>query len=109
MIFRSVPSPSTDSTFPSPKTGCRTLRGLPAPDGASRSYRINLVYERARRAAAEFGDKVVFREIDTSERSSVAEWGASDSVLVDGKTVQKGPPPSYEKIRSLIEKRVKRL
>lgn len=69
----------------------------------------NLVYERARRAAAEFGDKVVFREIDTSERSSVAEWGASDSVLVDGKTVQKGPPPSYEKIRSLIEKRVKRL
>lgn len=69
----------------------------------------NLVYERAKRAAAEFGDKVVFREIDTSTPSAIAEWGISDAVLVDGKNVQKGPPPSYEKIRGLIAKRVKRL
>jgi len=69
----------------------------------------NLTYERARRAAAEFGDKVVFREIDCSSRCAVAEWGNSDSVLIDGKAVQNGPPPSYEKIRSTIEKRVRRL
>ena len=69
----------------------------------------NLVYERAKRAAAEFGDKVVFREIDTSTRSAVAEWGIADGVFVDGRNLQKGPPPSYEKIRATIAKRVARL
>ncbi len=56
----------------------------------------NLVYERAKRAAAEFGDTVEFTEIDTSTREAVAEWGRSDEVLVDGKKLQKGPPPSYK-------------
>lgn len=69
----------------------------------------NLVYERAKRAAMEFGDKVVFQEIDTSSRSVIAEWGMSDEVLVNGKSIQKGPPPSYEKIRKIIRKRVARL
>jgi GNAT superfamily N-acetyltransferase len=67
----------------------------------------NLVYERARRAAAELGDRVAFREIDTSERSVVAEWGLSDTVLVDGKSLQWGPPPSYEKVRRAIAKRLR--
>jgi GNAT superfamily N-acetyltransferase len=66
----------------------------------------NLVYERAKRAAGEIGDEVVFREIDTSERSSVAEWGVSDAVFVDGKNLQKGPPPSYQKIYKAIARRV---
>lgn len=69
----------------------------------------NLTYERARRAARELGDRVAFREIDTSARSSVAEWGATDEVLVDGKSVQWGPPPSYRKIRQAIARRVNRL
>lgn len=69
----------------------------------------NLVYERARRAATEFSDKVAFREIDTSTRDAVARWGISDAVLVDGHNLQKGPPPSYEKIRQVIAKRVARL
>jgi GNAT superfamily N-acetyltransferase len=69
----------------------------------------NLVYERARRAAAGFGDRVAFREIDTSSREAVAEWGYTDEVLVDGRPVQKGPPPSYEKIRGAIARRVARL
>lgn len=69
----------------------------------------NLIYERAKRASAEFGDKVVFREIDTSTRDAVAEWGIADAVLVDGKNVQKGPPPSYDKIYTLIANRAKRL
>ena len=69
----------------------------------------NLVYERAKRAAAELGEKVVFREIDTSSRESVAEWGVADAVFVDGKNVQKGPPPSYDKILKIIAKRVARL
>ena len=67
----------------------------------------NLVYERAKRAAADFGDKVVFREIDTSERSVVAECGVADAVFVDGKNLQKGPPPSYERIHAAIAKRAR--
>jgi hypothetical protein len=69
----------------------------------------NLVAERAHRAAAEFGDSVVYREIATKERDAVAEWGLVDELYIDGKQVRTGPPPSYEKIRSLIGKRVRRL
>ncbi len=68
----------------------------------------NLVYERTKRAAADFGDSVVFTEIDTSKRETVQEWGRSDEVLIDGKSVQKGPPPSYEKIHKVIAKRVQK-
>src|SRR3990172_13196827 len=35
----------------------------------------NLTFERARRAAAEVGDKVVFRKIDTFDRDTFLEWG----------------------------------
>ncbi len=69
---------------------------------------MNLAVERARRAAAELGDKVVFREIDTSEPAAIATWGFSDALFVDGKAMRTGPPPSYEKIRSIIAKRVRR-
>jgi GNAT superfamily N-acetyltransferase len=67
----------------------------------------NLIYERAKRVAAEFGDAVVFTEIDTSTRDKAAEWGSSDEVLVDGKKLQSGPPPSYNKIHKVIAKRAK--
>ncbi len=43
----------------------------------------------------------------TSTRDAVAEWGIFDEVLVDGKKLQKGPPPSYAKIRKAITKRVR--
>jgi GNAT superfamily N-acetyltransferase len=68
---------------------------------------MNLAAERARRAAAEFGDKVAYVEIDTSEPDEVAKWGASDALFVDGKVVRTGPPPSYERIRSIIAKRMR--
>ena len=66
----------------------------------------NLTAERARRAATEFGDKVAYREIDTSEPGAVAEWGRSDALFIDRKEVSNGPPLSYVKIRSRIAKRV---
>jgi len=68
----------------------------------------NLVFERAKRAASEFGDRVVFREIDTSDRETFLEWGIADALFIDGKQVRTGPPPSYEKINKLIAKRVKK-
>jgi GNAT superfamily N-acetyltransferase len=69
----------------------------------------NMVHERAKRVAAELGNKVVFNSIDTSERSSFLEWGISDGLFIDDKIVRTGPPPSYEKLRKLIAKRVRRL
>ena len=65
--------------------------------------------ERAKRAAAEFEGKVVLEEIDTFEKETGMEWGTSDALFVDGKQVRTGPPPSYEKIRKTIERKVRRL
>jgi len=68
----------------------------------------NLVYERAKKACADIGDSVDFVEIDTTDRSAIAEWGFSDVVLVDGRKLQKGPPLSYAKVHKAIAKRARR-
>lgn len=68
----------------------------------------NIVYERAKRAASKFGDKVVFREINTMDRDIFLEWGMVDGLFIDNKSVRTGPPPSYDKIWKKIKKRVKR-
>lgn len=70
---------------------------------------FNMVFERAKRAASEFGEKVIFRQIDTSDRDTFLEWGISDGLFIDDKQIRTGPPPSYEKIRKLIEKKLKKL
>jgi GNAT superfamily N-acetyltransferase len=62
--------------------------------------------ERARRVADEFGERVVFREVDTSEHAAVAEWGLGDALFVDGKRVMTGPPISPERFRKIVRKRV---
>jgi GNAT superfamily N-acetyltransferase len=68
----------------------------------------NVTAERARRVASEFGEAVVFREVDTSEHSAVAEWGLADALFVDGKQVMTGPPISPERLRKIVRKRVAR-
>ena len=69
----------------------------------------NLVFERAKRAATEFGDKVVFTEIDTFNREIFLEWGISDAIFIDEKEIRTGPPPTYEDIKKKIAKQVKKL
>jgi len=69
----------------------------------------NIVHERAKRVSREFGEKVKFQEIQTSDRAIFCEWGISDGLFIDGKKVRTGPPPSFEKIRKQIAKRVKKL
>lgn len=69
----------------------------------------NLAFERARRAAAPFGDRVEVRLVDTSDRTTLLEWGESDALFVDGKRVRTGPPPAEEKLVKLIRRRVERL
>lgn len=69
----------------------------------------NLSYERAKRAAAEFKEGVVFREINTLEKEVMREWGISDAVYIDDKIITKGPPLKYEKIFKKLEKKVKKI
>ena len=69
----------------------------------------NIVFERAKRAASEFGDKVVFTEIDTFNRETFLEWGIADALFIDEKEIRTGPPPSYEDIKKKIAKQVKKL
>ena len=69
----------------------------------------NMAVERARRAAAELGDRVVFEEHHTWDRAVFDEWGISDGLYVDGREVRTGPPPSYERLRATIAKRLRRL
>lgn len=69
----------------------------------------NIAYERAKRASGEFGDKVVFNEIDTLDKETLMKWGIADGLFIDEKEVRTGPPPSYENIKKMIEKRVMKL
>ncbi|MBT3275255.1 MAG: GNAT family N-acetyltransferase [Spirochaetales bacterium] len=68
----------------------------------------NIAYERAKRAADEIGAPVVFREYRTSDPEVFEEWGIVDALYVNSRKIRLGPPPSYEKIRSAIEKEKKR-
>ena len=69
----------------------------------------NLVFERAKRAAFELGDKVVFQGINTFDRQVLLDWGIADGLFVDGRQVRTGPPPSYKKIRRMIARRARKL
>jgi len=51
----------------------------------------------------------MFRGIDTSDRENCLEWGIADALFIDDKQVRTGPPPSYEKIKKIIAKRVRKL
>jgi GNAT superfamily N-acetyltransferase len=69
----------------------------------------NLAFERARRAAAPFGDLVECRLVDTSDRETMLAWGEADALFVDRRRVRTGPPPSEAKLGALIRGRVRRL
>lgn len=69
----------------------------------------NIVYERAKRAAATFGDDVVFITRNTTDQESMISCGESDCVYVDGVPLQRGPPPSYDRIHKKMARRVRKL
>lgn len=70
---------------------------------------MNMTFERARRASQEFIDKVNLQFYDTTDNEVLKEWGITDALFVDNKEIRTGPPPSYEKIRKKIEKKIQRL
>ncbi len=69
---------------------------------------MNLVAERARRAADELGPDVQFTTIDTTDRETMLRCGRADQVLVDGRPLQRGRPPSYRAIRRRIGRQLRK-
>jgi GNAT superfamily N-acetyltransferase len=67
----------------------------------------NLSCNRIKKAAAEFGDRVEVEEIDTFDKQTFDEWGVTDAIFIDGKKVRTGPPPSMDKLRKQITKKLK--
>jgi N-acetylglutamate synthase-like GNAT family acetyltransferase len=67
---------------------------------------MNIAFERAKRASGEFPGKINLQEFETADRETFREWGISDALYIDGKEMNIGPAPSFEKIRKRIEKRV---
>jgi len=69
----------------------------------------NIVFERAKRAVSELGNKVIFKEINTFDREVRMEWGITDALYIDDNQVRTGPPPSYTKIKKKISRQIKKL
>jgi N-acetylglutamate synthase-like GNAT family acetyltransferase len=68
----------------------------------------NISCERAKRACLEFEGKVNLQEYDTIEREIVKDWGIPEGLFIEGKEIRTGPPPSYEKIRTKIARKVRK-
>ncbi|MDP3114458.1 MAG: GNAT family N-acetyltransferase [Candidatus Cloacimonadaceae bacterium] len=68
----------------------------------------NIAFERMKKIAAEFHDQVVYEEYNTRDRAIMEEWGLSDALFIDADAVNTGPPPSYDKLKKLVEKKLKK-
>ena len=69
---------------------------------------LNMSYERTKRAVSEFGNKIELIEYSTFEKDIQQEWGICDAIFINRKKLSTGPPPSYKKIRGIIEKQVRK-
>lgn len=62
----------------------------------------SITYERAKRAAAEFGDRVVFQTVDTSDRETYLGCGVQNVLFIEDRNVSNGPPLTEKKIKKRI-------
>lgn len=69
----------------------------------------SITCERARKAAAAFGEKAVFQTVDTFDRDTYLQWGAHNELYIEDKNVSTGPPLSYDTIKKQIANRVRKL
>ena len=63
----------------------------------------NSVYFSAKKAASEFGDNVIFEEIDMCKAENRIKYGFDWRLYINGENLFTGHPPSYEQIRAKIE------
>jgi GNAT superfamily N-acetyltransferase len=65
---------------------------------------INTAFTRAKRAIAETGGNIEYREIDTTDPKNAREWGISDALCIGGQEMPLGPAPTYEDILKAVKK-----
>jgi hypothetical protein len=68
----------------------------------------NISCERMKKAAADFGSKVKYVELDTDRPEVLDEWGIADAVFIDDKQINRGPPLTDKKIRKHLKKAVRK-
>jgi GNAT superfamily N-acetyltransferase len=66
----------------------------------------NSVYYNAKRAAHEYGDRVIFEEIDMSQDKNRKKYGIGWRLYVNRENLFTGYPPSYEQIKAKIEEQL---
>lgn len=69
----------------------------------------NTVYMNAKRVAEEFGDKVVFEEINMNIAANRRKYGLHIDLCINGKIDFLGPPASYEQIREKVQERIREI
>jgi len=69
---------------------------------------MNMVMQRARMIASEFGGAVEVEEISTADPAVMAELGESDMLYIDNTPVSPAPPVSSTRLRRLLGRAIKR-
>ena len=69
----------------------------------------NIVYERTKRAMSGYESFIQLNEYKTIDKDLQREWGFSDAIFIDKKQVRTGPPTPYNKIRRMIERKVRKI
>ncbi len=70
---------------------------------------LNITYERVKKVAKEFDNKIIFNEIDTLEKNNLVEHGIPEAIFIDDREIKTIPPLSNEKIRKLIKRKADKL
>lgn len=68
----------------------------------------NLSCERMKRAAGEYQHHIKYIEIDTDSKENLDEWGIEDAIFIDGREINTGPPPSFEKLQRILKRRMRK-
>ena len=63
--------------------------------------------------AKDMGERVVFKQIDTTDPDVLHEWGIQSALYIDDECINAGltdyPPPSYDAIKQNIQTRLEKL
>ncbi|MFW6281643.1 MAG: hypothetical protein ACOC1O_02460 [bacterium] len=66
----------------------------------------NIESDVTKKIVKDYGDKVVYKEYDTSDKEVLREWGIDNAILVDKEWLSFGPHSVEEQLRKLIEEKI---
>ena len=69
----------------------------------------NIEIDLTKKIVKEYGNKVIYKEYDTSDRDVLKEWGIDNAILVDNEWLTFGPYSVEDQLRELIEEKIKKL